>query len=409
MSSKILYVANSSLSISTGGGRTRIISAANQASKSGFSVITACFFPPHTAVVNFKHLYKGKISLASELGGKVFYFPRLPLTRFGWVSAINDWYCGILLFFLCLFTRIRILHCHTVDSAQYALKAKLINSKLKIAADIHGAVAEEYMYERDLREPDKLAKRLEACESSVLNNSDWLVFVSAAMQEYYENKYQAVYKRATVIPCATKVAGKNTNGSRDKLRSSLNLTDSVVFCYIGSGEAYQLPDKMCAFFKSALEVFPNAFLLILSHHREVFQEQLSKLGIGRSHYKIQSVPHSEVFNVLQMGDIGFLLRDDSIVNKVSSPTKFGEYCLSGLPVLTTEWVGDISGIVREHKLGAIVQLDDLRVDTNLAEFIKDVRANRSGYSERCSQYVKEQFSWEVFGEQLGKVYTSLGT
>lgn len=406
MHNRILYVVNSSLSSPTGGGRTRIVSAANEVSKYGFEVISLCFFPPIECVLRLGKLVTGKRSLNEELGcgSKVFYFPRLTFTRFGWISTLNEWFCGVFIFVVCLFYNIRVIHCHGVDSSTYALKARRIRNSHKIVADIHGVAAEEYLYERRISEYNTLARRLMKSELLVLKHADRLVFVSEAMRAHYAKKYQIRDDRVVVIPCATKTAGKELNSSRSIMRSKYDLHDKLVFCYIGSGEAYQLPKQMCSYFKTATSVFQNAFLLILSHHREIFERYLCETGVDPVDYRIEAVPHIEVFDILQVGDIGFLLRDDSIVNRVSSPTKFAEYCLSGVPVITTEWVGDISHIVRDRNLGTIVDLDDPELSDENVRFIQDVVNNRRRYSDKCSRFAIDEFSWETFGEHLSRVY-----
>jgi len=56
------------------------------------------------------------------------------------------------------------------------------------------------------------------------------------------------------------------------------------------------------------------------------------------------------------------------VNRVSSPVKFAEYCLCGLPVIITDNVGDYSGYVRSYKLGHIVDLNSVNRDEELKDF-----------------------------------------
>lgn len=401
--SKVMYVVNSPLSSPTGGGRTRIVSAAVQARKFGYAVTMCCFFPPHQLLTQFKALTSGRRSLSSEMNGPVYYFPRLPFTRIGVVWAINDWYCGLIVYLMSVFTGINTLHCHGIDSAYYGLNARKLKKSISVTADIHGAVSEEHMYEREIDEPDAIVHRLDKIELTVLENADSLIFVSDAMRSHFKQKYGKEFD-ATVIPCATNAAGKDLNGTRDKLRSKNGLDEKLVFCYIGSGEGYQLPDTMCEFFKNVSEKMDDAYFLVFSHHKDVFERKFQDLNIASSKFKIEAVQRAEVFDVLQMGDIGFLLRDKSVVNRVASPTKFAEYCLSGMPVLTTEWVGDISDIVVDHKLGEVIDLDRLSVDDRMMTFFQDVRKNRSRYAESCSQYVRDEFSWEGFGSRLADTY-----
>ena len=180
-----------------------------------------------------------------------------------------------------------------------------------------------------------------------------------------------------------------------------------MFGYAGSGEKYQLPDVMCRLFRRIHDRFPHAFFLILSHDRDAFVRHLAAEGLDPSSYRLQGVERADVSGWLQTADIGFLMRDDSIVNRVASPTKFAEYCASGLPVITTAHVGDISGIVGRHKLGLIVDAANASVDASLAAFIEDVEANRSAYRDRCAVWAREHMSWSTFGGTVAGIYRSL--
>ncbi len=93
-----------------------------------------------------------------------------------------------------------------------------------------------------------------------------------------------------------------------------------------------------------------------------FKKNLIKPGFLRKRIRIESVQHEDVFETLQAGDIGFLLRDASPVNRVSSPTKFGEYCSCGVPVITTACVGDVSQLVLSNHLGYVIDLNGFAED-----------------------------------------------
>ena len=50
-------------------------------------------------------------------------------------------------------------------------------------------------------------------------------------------------------------------------------------------------------------------------------------------YRLRAAPYAAMNGYLNAADYGMLLRDQSPINDVASPTKFGEYCLAGLPVI----------------------------------------------------------------------------
>ena len=108
-----------------------------------------------------------------------------------------------------------------------------------------------------------------------------------------------------------------------------------------------------------------------------------------------------------MGDVGFMLREQSIVNLVASPTKLGEYCHCGVPVATTRHVGDVAEWIDRHQIGCLVDLEMDSLVESLVAFARQVMADRSAVSRRCVDFVREELSWDGFGANLGFAYDSL--
>jgi glycosyltransferase involved in cell wall biosynthesis len=307
---------------------------------------------------------------------------------------------------LCWCYRIKIVHGHGFGPALFALIAKKVKGSIKVVADLHGLSVEEYMYSLKGSHRDKLAELLQEREILVLHRADWIIFVSQAMRKYFEEKHRSYFKNFSVIPCATESTFEIDHGRREVLRREYGLSGKRVFCYVGSAAPYQRVERMCHLFGEILRLFPDSFFLAFSHHRDVFLSYLKDLEINPSNYKLASVDHDKILDLLQIGDIGLLLRDDSIVNRVASPTKFAEYCLSGLPIITTAFVGDFSELVKQYRLGWIIDLANLNADSSLTAFINEVQENRLEYAKRCSSFAKEHISWEVYGKALASVYTN---
>jgi len=63
--------------------------------------------------------------------------------------------------------------------------------------------------------------------------------------------------------------------------------------------------------------------------------------------------HEEVTSFLLACDWGILIREQSVTNKVASPTKFAEYLSAGLPVIISENLGDYTEFVKNNDCGII--------------------------------------------------------
>lgn len=109
------------------------------------------------------------------------------------------------------------------------------------------------------------------------------------------------------------------------------------------------------------------------------------------------------------GDVGLLLREDSLTNRVASPVKFAEYLRCGLPVVLTPYVGDFSELGATEGVGQTVEFP-VRAD----EVIRAARMSRqrlategNGYRNTCSDVAGEQFSWESQIMQLVRLYETI--
>jgi hypothetical protein len=84
----------------------------------------------------------------------------------------------------------------------------------------------------------------------------------------------------------------------------------------------------------------------------------------------------------------FLLRENNIVNKVASPTKYGEYLRCGVKLIMTEGIGDFSGLTKSKYFGIVLKdLNDNGVIKNkIHNSIRTVYINEKiRYSERISK------------------------
>jgi len=123
-----------------------------------------------------------------------------------------------------------------------------------------------------------------------------------------------------------------------------------------------------------------------------------------SHENIISmfVPYNEVPNYLMAADIGIIIRDKDIVNKVSSPIKFSEYLSCGLPVIANDSVTLISDVLKKYNCGAIV--DDLeQLDQNIINRLLSMD------KARIANIGKQLFSIETIGDGYIKTYDRLAS
>ncbi len=403
----VLFIATSANAEHGRGGRRRIVDVANQVRLHGFSPHLLCFLPFEQALRGPRFWRAGKASLSAEANCPVAYAPMLPLIRFGLMERLNLLRCGLVCWFFSLRTGSWILYGHGTRAAGIALVAKKLRKGARVIADAHGVGSAEYAYATAAAANDKQRLRLQKDEQRVLSLADRVIFVSERMREYFEGLIKRDFSTTRVIPCAVDAMALPNAENRDLLREKYGLTERFVVAYVGSAVAYQLPRQSITLFGQIRAVMPKAFFLGITQSPQVFRELLSEQGVPEEDYLLKSLTHEQVMETLQMGDVGLLLREESLLNQVSSPTKFAEYLLCGLPVLLTPAAGDFAVIAQTNNLGHIVDLDSLRVDQALLDFLLSVQSKRQDYLKRCRDYAQAKLSWEHYGEILARLFEDL--
>jgi len=103
-----------------------------------------------------------------------------------------------------------------------------------------------------------------------------------------------------------------------------------VFVYSGSMVGYQSFDLHYEFYKNIL-TDNNNILFILTNHIQIAKSYFNNFDNDR--VIIKSVDFLKVNDYYNLADFGILIRNNNLLNRVASPTKFGEYCLTGLKVV----------------------------------------------------------------------------
>lgn len=74
---------------------------------------------------------------------------------------------------------------------------------------------------------------------------------------------------------------------------------------------------------------------------------------------------------MQEGVLGFLIREENIVNHVSFPIKFGEYLAAGLNVIVSDFNWSCADFIKKNGGGLLVDNDDIQGSVNrIIEFYK---------------------------------------
>lgn len=310
------------------------------------------------------------------------------------------------------FYGVRIIHGESIYPSSYSLKAcKKIGGKFVF--DVHGIAPEESEMNK---EPVDRVEVLKTVEEQIINFSDAIIFVSSHMKKHYQKKYDLSFTNSLIIPtCVESKKFRMSFEERIKIRESKGLADKFVFLYMGTLSVWQWTEAMFTIFGQIQKQIENPFFFLLlpnDAHNHAY-ELLSELGIPRKNFLIKQADHNEIGSIISIADAGLLLRKANPVNLVSYPTKAGEYLAAGVPIITTENVGDVTEVVKERKLGLIISPTDEGISSTdeerIKSFIDDIALNREKWFNHCRKFAYEKLDWSLYGELLFNTYSKLKT
>ncbi len=194
-----------------------------------------------------------------------------------------------------------------------------------IITDMHGLVPEEETFKGNI----KYSKIFNNVEHIVLNKSKLVVTVTHAMIDHFRNKYGNTQTILCNIPIFNTIPDK-----RIKLHRPTRKLNVV---YAGGTQKWQNVDRMIDAIKSTIDLYN---FTILSSDPEYFEQKFKDLGIDDK-VTLASVLQDKVYDYYAEADLGFILRNDVIINNVACPTKLVEYLSCGVvPIVIQPNIGD---------------------------------------------------------------------
>jgi len=244
----------------------------------------------------------------------------------------------------------------------------------RVCFDGRGAYAAEWEEYRII-DDDALIAQFRPLENEAVHASDFRLAVSNALVAHWRERYGYTGEAHVVIPCTL---GKDLQGipTGTELRDVAS-DERVRLVYSGSSAGWQSFDLLERMLVPLLRDDPRVELLFLARKHEridelerAFPGRVSRAWLGTA----------QVRDRLRSQDHGILLREDTITNRVSSPTKFAEYLACGLPVIISGHIGDFGALTIRDGLGCAVQ-DGLSIP-RLERTTNERRGEISVYAQR---------------------------
>lgn len=300
--------------------------------------------------------------------------------------------------------RIEVVQVHSFCGVQGAVLrlAKLLG--FRAVLDMQGAHPEEMAFHGMA---NGALRYLDAREKAALQGCETVFCVSRNMINHLVEKHGVTREKLRILPCCVPKASVGGDPQRRRqARHALGWEGKFVLVYSGGTAAYQCIPETCELFSCLARRWPEAVLLVLSWgDLDIFRRCLERNGIDESRYHLRRLDQKEVSDYLMAGDAGFLLRQDQLLNRVSSPTKFAEYLAAGLPVITTRYAGDFAADINLHTIGIVIDLPPTTDVDSLMEFLREVQSRRQEVCRKCEDYAYRELAWESHERELEDAIT----
>lgn len=237
-----------------------------------------------------------------------------------------------------------------VFATSIALRLKSLSIVENVVFDGRGAYAAEFS--EYLNKIVDIKDDVFQLEKNAVLTSDMRLAVSRKLVDYWRESFGYPASNHVIIPCTLSSKVKPTKSfSSTSLRQRFGYNETdIILVYAGSNAEWQSKEILDAFMLEQLTVNTRVKVLLLSRFDlEAFKSY--KAFPDRINQKW--VSPGEVEGLLSLSDYGLLIRNNSITNKVASPTKFAEYLQAGLKVIISDEVGDFPEFVRTYDAGYI--------------------------------------------------------
>lgn len=309
-----------------------------------------------------------------------------------------------------------VLHCRNEIMTLIALQLRRHYANVRVICDYRGIghAEQSYAAREDSKEVRKETLRLFKVECTATREADAVICVSSAMKDYVRSDYDVPDSRQIVIPCCPDIkAFERAVETRAAIRTRLGIADRFVVTYSGSLSAWQLPNACIDLFCAIQKHFPNAHFLALTTDDASMNRLIAEKGLSSKQVSVLRLRHTEVPSHLAAADVGLLLREPSLVNRVSSPVKFGEYLAAGVPVIMSEGVGDYSALAASERVGMVLdtrmQQQTEELAASVRDFVQRCQLEGEGLRSRCRAVVRQHLTWDAHLPKLMHLYEALAS
>jgi hypothetical protein len=231
-------------------------------------------------------------------------------------------------------------------------------------------------------------------EATAMRASSVVITPSDAMIDVILQRYRFLGETSFVtIP---NLADATSPSQIDSSLWGFDVLPDLVLGYIGGLSRWQCFEETCRIVVEIQRLLNNAWFFVLTQDPSGARSALEKTGVPR--YRICSTTTDQAPKYVSSFDLGFMLRRDHVVNRVSCPMKWLEYWQCGVPMITTDVV-EIVSRAKGAELNCVVNMDDVtQAAQRIAKWASGVKTRHLA-KEALVRNVRRDWTW-LAGERI---------
>ena len=163
----------------------------------------------------------------------------------------------------------------------------------------------------------------------------------------------------------------------------------MVILYSGGLSHYQkVPEMLNLWKKIDKDLVGLKFIFLSNSDPHSLPYALSETIKSNPSLRVLSFEREKILKILSIADIAFLLRDNNEINRHVA-SKIAEYISSGLEIISSPGIGDVSENIEKNKIGYLISpTPDEAEYFKLLDFIKNFKIIKNSVSVNSKKLAK---------------------
>lgn len=341
-----------------------------------------------------------------EKSGKAHRSESWSATRYKAIEPMSFLSQVVCLYDMIVRIRPKVVHAHSYRAMLIAGVARIISYRRHrplVVGEVHGVIAFESFF-RNRRRLSRLPRflALYALESLAAVLSDRLLLVSNSVRRYYP-----IVRLRPSLAIPRYVSPRDDESPTELdirfqefllFRKRAAARNKRLIVYAGNADAWQMPERTVRLM-SELVASGSYQGVVFTAETEVFRGYVDDCAQESEDWFVARLTPSQVLRALSLCDVGVVLREDMIINRVASPTKLFEYLFAGLAVLTTDALSIAKRLEADKGVAVVLPSRNIAKQGVNVDEIRH-RLDKAITAAQSSNDIKQVVGWQSAQSQL---------